>query len=174
MLRRRWTKQIRQIIQTHSRIAIVGVGHELCSDDTVAVKIVQTLQKTVPQNESVLLCVAGSAPENFTGVIRCFEPDIILLIDAVHMDAPPGAVRLLGLCDVENYLFSTHTLPLTLFVQYLKSELHCAVALLGIQPLDLSLGTSLSPPVNSSKTRIIRTIKASLLSAPVPIFENSS
>jgi hydrogenase maturation protease HycI len=167
MSRRSWKTQLRQLIQTNNRIAIVGVGHELRGDDAVGVQIVRTLQRTMPEHDNVLLCDACSAPENITGTLRRFQPDAILLIDAVQMYAPPGAVRLLEVDDTTGYPSSTHTLPLTVFAHYLHIELNCATALLGIQPVDLSFGASLTPPVRASKNRVAHAL-LSLLTQNFP------
>ena len=35
---------------------------------------------------------AGPAPENFTGPLRRFRPDLVLLVDAAQMDAEPGTI----------------------------------------------------------------------------------
>jgi Ni,Fe-hydrogenase maturation factor len=54
---------------------------------------------------------------------------------------------LIGSDDAAGFNVSTHTLPLPILANYLTVELGCPVALLGIQPADISMGDSLSPVV---------------------------
>lgn len=160
MSQRLWVEPIRQIILTSNRLAFIGVGNELRGDDAVGVQIVQLLRESMPLAENMLFCEAGPAPENFTSLLRRFGPDMALLIDAVQMGAVPGAIRLLDVSTADSYPASTHTLPLKLFARYLKNEMSCSVMLLGIQPMDLSLGASLSSPVRASADDITQTIVA--------------
>lgn len=164
ILPRQWNQQIRQIIQTHERIAIVGVGNELRGDDAVGVQIVRNLQQVLPSGDTVLLCEAGSAPENFTGVLRRYKPDLILIVDAVQMDADtsPGRVCLMEMTELADNFASTHSLSLNAFSKYLQNDLYCSVLLLGIQPADLTLNAPLSPFVALSQQDITQTLVNSL------------
>jgi hydrogenase 3 maturation protease len=102
---------------------------------------------------ALLLLDAGSAPENQTGPLRRFAPDLVVLVDAARMDEPPGTVRWLPWEDTVGLPGSTHTLPASLLARYLTAELGCAVALLGIQPLYTDLGRPMSSPVAQAVPR---------------------
>lgn len=106
---------------------------------------------------------AGSAPENFTGALRRFAPDLALLIDAAQMDEAPGAVRWLAWPDVDGFDASTHTLPLRLVAQYLSDELGCQAALIGIQPADTSIDAPLSPDAQAAVDEVVMVIQSHLL-----------
>jgi hydrogenase 3 maturation protease len=110
--------------------------------------------------EPVLVFNAGTAPENFTGVLRRFDPDLVLIIDAVEMNAPSGTIRLLDLRDIENCSMTTHTLSHHLFAYYLETELKCNVRLLGIQLGQNSIGGEFSPQVNQSIRGIVRVLQS--------------
>jgi hydrogenase 3 maturation protease len=99
---------------------------------------------------TLLLLDAAHAPENQTGPLRRFAPDLIVLVDAARMDEPPGIIRWLSWEETAGIPASTHTLPPSLLAEYLARDLGCAVALIGIQPLDLELGAELSPAVRSA------------------------
>ena len=116
------------------RLAVLGIGHELCGDDAVGVQLAGMLRQRVAGNASVLVIEAGPAPENFTGPLRRFQPDLVLLVDAAQMNAGPGTISWLDLQSTDGISASSHTLPLHILVSYLVAELGCQVALLGIQP----------------------------------------
>jgi hydrogenase 3 maturation protease len=127
------------------RLAVVGVGHELRGDDGMGPYLARRLRSDMVADDSLLVIDAGAAPENFCGVLRRFQPDLVLLVDAAQMDAPPGTVRWLDWQAAAGFDASTHTLPLRIFAAYLNAELGCRLALLGIQPAANEFGTPLTP-----------------------------
>ncbi len=156
-----WTISLEQTIRSTNkpppRIAIVGMGHELRGDDAVGVMVARRLQAL--SNSNWLVLDAGPAPENFSSKLCEFSPDILLLVDAVQMDALPGSIRLLAVDDTEIYSVATHALSPHLWITYLQIELNCVIKLLGIQVGQCSLGTLLSSPVSMSAERIVQVIE---------------
>lgn len=136
-------------------MAFVGVGHELRGDDAAGVAAIRALRAQLPQSSERLLVDAGSAPENCTGLLRRFSPDVVVFIDAAQMNEPPGTVRWLALADTSGLSASTHTLPLYVLAQYLVAELDCEIGLIGIQPANTMAGAALSPPVQASVTALV-------------------
>ncbi len=134
---------------TPKRLAVLGVGQVLRGDDAAGLRVVQELQKRLPIQEDVLLIEAGPAPENFTGSLRRFHPDLVILIDAALMGLEPGAWRRLDWHDTSSYTGSTHTLPLNFLASYLETELGCTVELIGIQPAGNEFEALISPAVIS-------------------------
>jgi hydrogenase maturation protease HycI len=132
------------------RLAVVGVGHPLCGDDAVGSYLARQLGPQASESETSLVLDAGPAPENFCGVLRRFQPDLVLLVDAAEMNAPPGTVRLLDWQAAAGFDASTHTLPLRIFGAYLTAELGCQLAVLGIQPGGNEFGASLSPAAQAA------------------------
>ena len=148
-----------------SRIAIVGIGQELRGDDAAGVMVARALQLAVEADRDPPLFIidAGTAPENFTGPLRRFEPDLVLLIDAAQMNEAPGSIRWIDWQDTSGLSASTHTLPPYLLAQYLVSELNCDVALIGIQPQGNEFGASLSLEVQRAVDEIVRTLETRFL-----------
>ena len=97
----------------------------------------------------MLAIQGGPAPENFTGLLRRFEPDLVLMVDAALMELEPAKTGWLRWQDTSGFSASTHTLPLHLLAGYLTAELNCEVALLGIQPAQTRVGAPLSPEVQA-------------------------
>lgn len=139
------------------RLAIVGIGNELRGDDAAGVSFVRAFKRlTSPRASSVLVIDAGTAPENYTGPLRAFKPELVLLVDAAQLNERPGTVLLLEAAQTGGLDASTHTLPPYLIARYLTAELGCEIVLLGIQPADNTLGAPLSPRVRSACTRAAR------------------
>jgi hydrogenase maturation protease HycI len=146
-------------------VAIVGIGSELRGDDAAGVRVAQALQLAVEADRDppLLIIDAGVAPENFTGTLRRFDPDLVLLIDAAQMNEVPGTIRWIDWQETSGLSASTHTLPPYLLVQYLVSELNCTVALIGIQPQDNEFGAPLSLEVQQAVDEITRTLETKFL-----------
>lgn len=143
-----------ELLRQYARIAIMGVGNELNGDDAVGVlvarklKTIQTeIQNTKgvqPDALQVLILEAGAAPESFTGPLRRFDPDLVLMIDAAHLDEPPGSTAWFDWQETDGLSASTHTLPPSVLARFLTEELNCRMVLLGIQPEHLEFDRPVS------------------------------
>jgi hydrogenase maturation protease HycI len=148
------------------RLAVLGIGHELYGDDAVGVWLAGRLNTLAAGNEKLLAIQGGPAPENFTGVLRKFKPDLVLLVDAALMDLEPGMIGWLDWRDTSGFSASTHTLPLNIMASYITMEFNCEVALLGIQPAQTKVGAPLSSEVQMAAEGVARDI-AEILAIPV-------
>ena len=144
-------------------LAILGVGNDLRGDDGAGVAFLHTLSLRCGEtNPNWLLLEACAAPENFTGVLRRFEPDVVCMVDAVHMRIEPGSIAVLDIDQIDGFSASTHMMPLSLMSEYLHRELGCTVQILGIQvkqvdwnaPLDDQEKT-LSPEVQAGVDQLV-------------------
>jgi hydrogenase 3 maturation protease len=140
------------------RLAVLGIGHELYGDDAVGVWLAGRLRTMAPARAGLLAIQGGPAPENFTGTLRRFEPDLILMVDAALMGLEPGSTAWLSWRDTTGFSASTHTLPLHILAGYLTAGLNCEVALLGIQPAHTQVGALLSPEVQEAAEGIAKSI----------------
>jgi hydrogenase 3 maturation protease len=136
------------------RVAVLGVGNELNGDDGAGVAVVRALAARLAATPRLLLIDAGTAPENFTGPLRRFRPDLVVEIDAAHQEQPPGTTSWIDWRDADGMSASTHTLPPSVLASFLISELECQVALIGIQPVTLEPGRPLSPEVEAAVERL--------------------
>jgi hydrogenase 3 maturation protease len=141
-----------------ARLAVLGIGHELYGDDAVGGWLAGRLRALTPASGGLLVIQGGSAPENFTGTLRRFEPDLILMVDAALMNLEPGRIGWLRWQDASGFSASTHTLPLNILAGYLTAELNCEVTLLGIQPAQTLVGAPLSPEVQAAAESVVKSI----------------
>lgn len=124
--------------------------------------LARELQRRAAGVDGLLVIDAGPAPENVSGVLRRFKPDLVLVVDAAQMGDPPGSVRWLPWQETIGLSASTHTLPIHMFGTYLTQELGCEVALLGIQPAQNALDAPLSPEVAAAVDAATRSLADAL------------
>jgi hydrogenase 3 maturation protease len=142
MLPLTWQESLHQWIARQNRVAILGIGNPLRSDDAAGVLVARRLADSALLRDLdwVLVIEAGHAPENATAGLRRFGPQVVLLIDAAEMGEAPGTIRWVDMEEIDGMSASTHTLPLSMLAKYLILELGCEVKILGIQPQTTEIG----------------------------------
>lgn len=133
-----------------SRTAILGVGSILRSDDGAGMYLIELLERALGERGDLLLLGGSTAPENFTGVIKDFAPDTLLVVDASQMGDEPGAVTLIPEDRISGATFSTHMLPMPVMLSYLREECGCAVHVIGIQPKSIEMGEEMCAEVRAA------------------------
>jgi hydrogenase 3 maturation protease len=126
---------------------VLGIGNPLGGDDAAGVLLSRLLLEQGPSRETLLVLEGGLAPENKTGAIRAFRPHIVLLVDAALLDQPPGTLDWVDVADIDGLGASSHSLPLSLLVHYLVSDINCEVHIIGIQPAHNDFAAPPSQPV---------------------------
>lgn len=129
------------------KLVILGIGNEINGDDAAGVLIVQRLKKAISKSDQVKLIDASIAPENFTGVIRDFNPDWIWIFDAAGLDRQPGTLQFIDWDSIASQGANTHRIAPTMFLSYLKLELDFQIFFFGIQPNLVEPFSDLSSPV---------------------------
>jgi hydrogenase 3 maturation protease len=157
-----WTQKNRQ-----PRIALLGIGNTLRSDDAAGVWVARRLSESrfLPHPEWVLILDAGPAPENRTAELRTFSPDFVILVDAAEMGERPGVIRWIGMDEIDGISATTHTLPLSMLAKYLSLELGCEVKLLGVQPKTVEVGERISAEVDRSISEIVNGVTGLFMTA---------
>ena len=127
----------------NGKVVYMGIGNILRGDDGIGPELVTRLSA-----KGLRTVDAGTAPENYIRPVARFEPDTVVLVDAVHLEREPGAVELLDRSEImENTGFTTHTLSPVLVMERLEDETGAGVLMLAIQPGTLEFGAPLSPEV---------------------------
>jgi hydrogenase 3 maturation protease len=86
-------------------------------------------------------------PESYTGTIRDFQPTHVVIVDAANFGSAPGEARIIPPKAIANTSVSTHSLPLHVFIGYVKQSICPNVILLGIQGVNIDFGAELTPEV---------------------------
>lgn len=155
-----WRTSLSRLLsqRTNSRITILGIGNEMRGDDAAGMLVVRVLNLRVVNFEGLRIIEGGLAPENATSDLRKFSPNLVLLIDAADMGKEAGSIALIPMEQIDGMSANTHSLPLSMLARYLKLELNCEVALLGIQPKSIEMGEPVSYEVNQAVSDIAEEI----------------
>jgi len=143
---------------------VLGIGNTLNGDDGIGVYVADNIDKYFRKDRGakqagaetgreVIAIDCGTAPENYTSVVRKHNPDILILIDAADMGLSPGSYRIIPPEKIGVMHFSTHDIPLSLFISYV-SEFCRDIVLIGIQPGNMEVGTALSNIVQQGGDRV--------------------
>lgn len=162
--------ELRNNLTSAPRLALVGVGNELCADDAAGMIVARNLLNISPAQtaENLLVICAGTTIENVTGQLRSFAPDLILLIDAAEMGETSGTIRWLSMDSVAGVSAFSHSLPLSMVMRYLTLELSCPVALLGIQIKSNEMGGEICCEVRSAAEEIVEELLSLFTTMPTP------
>jgi hydrogenase 3 maturation protease len=147
-----WKTQLREKLKLLAddpagRVAVLGIGNELNGDDSAGNWVARKLIERLIDQPNLLVMDCGTIPENASGPLRKFQPQIILLVDAADLDERPGTIQFVKLDEVRGFSASSHSLPLTILAKFLVQEFSCKVALCCIQPQSLEFEAELSAPV---------------------------
>lgn len=130
-------------------VVLLGVGNPLHSDDGAGPALADLLSE-VPD---ITAFNCGTAPENFTGIVRRLSPDLLIIADAAEMGLPPGTVRIIPPEKIHDTAVGTHMLPLYHLADFL-ADTSRKIIIIGIQPMSLEFGETLSDAVYSSLSEL--------------------
>jgi len=132
---------------------LMGIGNELLGDDGVGPYIAQSLK-----GPDLLALDCGTVPENFTSLVKKYQPKQLIIVDAAELGLPPGEYRRLPLEEADTMFSSTHTIPISALISYLE-EWCGEIILIGIQPKSLQLGQGLSREVQAGAEQLLALLK---------------
>jgi hydrogenase 3 maturation protease len=153
---------------------VLGIGNRLGGDDAAGACVVDMLNQRRHRAETLLSTEivaidAGTAPESYTSVIHQRRPELLILVDAADMGLPPGALRTITPEKISVLSFSTHYIPLSMFISYVK-EFCGKVLLVGVQPEHTETGRHMSEAVRKSIKDLAETIFKGRVSE-IPLLE---
>lgn len=132
---------------------LMGIGNTLRGDDGIGSIIARNFK-----DDDWLSLDCGVAPENFTSIVKKNKPQLVVLIDVVEMDLKPGEFRIIPLEKINTMHITTHSIPLSFLISYLKNFTP-KIIFIGIQPKLIDYSTSISPEIFKSSEEIIRILK---------------
>lgn len=143
---------------------MIGVGNALRSDDAAGILVARALsdRKCAADTQHILIIEGGQAPENRTGELRQFLPDLVLIVDAAEMGQAAGTIRWIPEKSIDGMSASTHSLPLSMLAHYLKLDLNCTVMLLGIQVRSNEVGENVSGEVMQAIDEVVEELDRSI------------
>jgi hydrogenase 3 maturation protease len=144
--------EIRKFITGAEKIAILGIGNDLRSDDGIGPYIVNTIKF---DNPNVMIENVGSVPEAFSRPLAEFGATRIIMVDAADMRKSPGHIELVTKDRIGGISISTHSMPLSFLMMYLEQETGGESILLGVQPKSIQFGEGLNPEIKEVAEDII-------------------
>jgi hydrogenase 3 maturation protease len=136
----------------HQMKMLLCIGNIIRADDGAGPFIARWFEQP---GWEVIDC--GTAPENFTGLVRKRTPELLVIADAADMGLPPGSLRRIPATSIADTDFGTHQASLALLAGYLGT-LAGEIVIIGIQPEVIRDGIGLSPAVESAARELIRLI----------------
>jgi hydrogenase 3 maturation protease len=124
-------------------MVVVGIGNPLRGDDAAGCLVARRLRPA----PGLRVIEAQEVPESYLDAIVAGRPGTIVLVDAVALGAPPGAVALLDPRELAPQAASTHRVPLAVLAAWLAREAGSEVVVLAIQPAHTELGAPVSAAV---------------------------
>ncbi|HEK85796.1 MAG TPA: hydrogenase maturation protease [Candidatus Aminicenantes bacterium] len=148
-----------------------GIGNALRGDDGFGPYFINKLREKNLLPEDHFLAVED-VPENFAFPISRKEADYVIFVDAVIVDAPPGAVVFgpLEAFDEIGEIASTHRMSLKLTARVIE-ETGKKVFILGIVPETTEFGRPMSPIVLQTAEELVELV-SDLLSEKINPSEN--
>jgi hydrogenase 3 maturation protease len=144
---------------------LLGIGNPLNGDDGVGIYVAERFRK-----DDWISLACGTAPENFTGIIRKTRPSCLVLVDAAAMGISPGDYRIIPRDKIEDVSIGTHQLPLSFLIDFL-SDTASRIILIGIQPERSGTGEEISLPVRRGAERLLRVLSTGELDR-IPVLES--
>jgi hydrogenase 3 maturation protease len=141
---------------------VLGIGNRLGGDDAAGTCLVDMLNRrrrraTGRFPSEIMAIDTGTVPESYTSIIRQHQPDLLIMVDAADMGLHPGALRIVPPEKISVLSFSTHHMPLSMFVSYVK-EFCGKILLVGVQPEGTEMNKYLSKVVSKSLKELVEVI----------------
>jgi len=154
------TKEFLSFIKSakEGKLIILCVGNDLRGDDGIGPVIYNRLQGQFGKH--ILLYNVGGSLENYLSVISKENATHCLIIDAVDFgddEITAGSVGFFKPSDLEDkqVTFSTHFIPMKVFVEYMKTNSRVIIRILGVQPKNLDFGSEMSFEVLEAVDKVI-------------------
>lgn len=128
---------------------LLGIGNTLRRDDGVGNYVASRFHM---QGWKAINC--GTAPENFSGLVRRERPDSLIIVDAADMGKTSGQFCIIPKEKIRDVGLGTHQLPLDIFIDFLGDDAG-EVVIIGIQPGIVEMGEGLSPAVKEGAEKCV-------------------
>ncbi|MDI6916657.1 MAG: hydrogenase maturation peptidase HycI [Thermoplasmatales archaeon] len=132
---------------------LMGVGNILRGDDGIGCYIAKNFKE---KNWLSLDC--GTAPENFTSIIRKNKPETLVIVDAADMGVNEGGFRVVSEEKIGSIGISTHNMPLSFLINYLKDSAE-KIIFIGIQPKNIRDSEKISDELRKSAEEIMEILR---------------
>ena len=147
-------------MQTESipNLLVLGLGNLLMNDDAAGLHAVYALQERYSNSDHFLILDGGTLGLDLLGYLEW--ADKLLILDAIDINAEPGAVALIEGDDIDTIFetkLSPHQMGLKdlLAAAELNDDRPGEITLLGIQAKSINMEMQLTPQVQVGLTKLV-------------------
>ena len=150
---------------TPARVVVLGIGNTICSDEGVGVHAAAALREAYVIPESMQLIDGGTAGMELLDPLA--DADLLLVLDAVHSRRAAGGVLCLTGPEVPVF-FRSKLSPHQVSICDVLASLEFAgqaprdLVLIGVEPVSLDLGLTLTPEVAAKLPAMVTAAVAQL------------
>ena len=123
-----------------SKIAVIGIGNILFSDDGAGVYVVKLLEKNVQFSSDVELIDGGTLGFRLLDLLQSFEK--VIIIDTISLDDEAGSVFVMPaseLCEIASLRQTAHEVEVVEMLQMAELfDSSAEVTIVGIVPKDIN------------------------------------
>jgi len=161
-----WPDRLAAAVRMARKVAVLAVGNPGRGDDAAGPYCADLLKKRLrrPFAKRVLILNGREVPENQTGPLRKFGPDLTVIIDAARGGSAPGTIFLIPRDKIADVGVSTHHVSLHFLVRYLQESIGSRVIVVGIEPDTLEESAPLSREVKSAAVFLADSLSEALAS----------
>jgi len=147
-----------RFLENAQSVVFLAIGSELRGDDAAGIICANELLKNnLPSNFKVLL--GHTAPENLTGEIKRLKPTHLIICDAADSGLKAGQISVIEADSVDGAAFSTHMMPMNVFIRYISKDMPVKTLILGIQPESLEFGSEVTKEVKEASVNLAAAIR---------------
>ncbi len=133
----------------------MGIGHRLKNDDAFGSLLGEELANHLVDNENFRAIDCGTTPQNFLKPAAEFNPDVVLLVDAVRLPKQAGDLILVKPEEVSLTGFSTHNFSPAFLFDKLKERTGAEIKILCLIPQSTATGTELTEVCRKSYEELL-------------------
>uniref|UniRef100_UPI003AF88451 hydrogenase 3 maturation endopeptidase HyCI n=1 Tax=Campylobacter hyointestinalis TaxID=198 RepID=UPI003AF88451 len=131
--------------------ALLCIGNKMRGDDAVGLYVGELVEEQIP---SWRVFYGQDVPENEFGALREFDPDIIVVVDAMS-GFKDDKIEFFDLSDERDYIYFTHNLPTPVLLSYLRTitpkTLFLGISVLLENVLNFEEGLSKNAKISANK-----------------------
>lgn len=142
--------QLEKLVENKNTI-LMGIGNRDRGDDAFG----SLLAERVKSAAMFTSIDCEEVPENYTGLAREINPEMIVFADALDFGGQIGEVVLIKPQYLTEDRFSTHRPSLRLVTDYMAAETGADVLLLGVQPGSTGMSMTLSMAVEETLNNLV-------------------
>ena len=146
---------------THTRVAVVGVGNVLLKDEGIGVHVARALRETIGTDRTNLEIIDGGTSPDIFLLLEGVQK--LIVVDAVHGGGSPGSVYRFHPGDIttaDKCITSMHQIDVLdgLRMMELSGTKPDSIVIIGIEPKEIDWGLELSTELSEKLPQIIKVV----------------